>query len=73
MADDKGRAPEPETKQAVELPEGIRKGLDMVDPSTPQVDQFRPHLDAPQQSTTPGDTGGQGGGEGSGGAGADSE
>ena len=37
---------EPRTKQ-VELAEGLRKGIDVLDTSTPPVDQFRPSLDAP--------------------------
>ncbi len=37
---------EPQTKQ-VELAEGLRKGIDVLDTSTPPVDQFRPSLDTP--------------------------
>lgn len=42
MADeDRGRVPEPDTKQAVQLPEGVRKGGDVIDDSTPPA--ARPH------------------------------
>lgn len=49
MADEKDPKPERE-KDTVELAEGLRKGLDIVDGSTPPVDQLRPNLDSPPQA-----------------------
>lgn len=44
------KSAEPEPKETVPLSEGLRKGIDMIDSSTPPVDQVRPSLDAPQSS-----------------------
>jgi hypothetical protein len=82
MAENKDPVPEPETKQdtirvpepetrpetkTVELGEGLRKGLDVVDAATPPVDQFRPNLDAPTPVTPKGEQSAQGSDQGSGG------
>jgi len=36
-------------REEIVLPEGLRKGIDVLDPSIPPVDRFRPHLDAPEE------------------------
>jgi hypothetical protein len=50
MADGEEHPSTPEPTKTVPLTKGLRRGLDIVDSTTPPADQFRPNLDAPEQS-----------------------
>lgn len=39
--------PIPEGPESTPLSEGLRKGIDLIDTSTPPVDEYRPALDGP--------------------------